>query len=194
MHKFQVRHGLYSCGGFTKGAVCCFRRVVKRLTVRPHCQPRLFRLFYPHPLVKEFLLSGLLHLPCRLMCQGPITWRISARAEILVSPPNTKLRAKSLRRINIAHVQAHHSARAEIPFQLHEIFSDFLARLPGLKILARFEQTGLGSSARAELHPGLNPPLCNRQFDFERIYFRSRAEVSARLTGLTFQPGLKFAM
>ena len=28
------------------------------------------------------------------------------------------------------------SARAEIPFRLDEIFSDFLARLPGLKILA----------------------------------------------------------
>ena len=50
----------------------------------------------------------------------------------------------------------------------------------GLKILARFAQTGLGFSARAELRPGLNPSLCNRQFDFKRICFRSRAEVSAR--------------
>ena len=65
---------------------------------------------------------------------------------------------------------------------------------PGLKILARFEQTGLGFSARAELRPGLNPSPCNRQFDFKRICFRSRAEVSARLTRLKFQPGLKFAM
>ena len=48
------------------------------------------------------------------------------------------------------HVQAHYSARAEITFRLHERFSDFLARLPGLKILARFEQTGLGFSAQAE--------------------------------------------
>ena len=38
-----------------------------------------------------------------------------------------------------AHVQAHFSARAEIPFRLHEIFSDFQARLAGLKILARFK-------------------------------------------------------
>ena len=75
------------------------------------------------------------------------------------------------------------SARAEITFRLHERFSDFLARLPGLKILARFEQTGLGFSARAELRPGLNPSPCNRQFDFKRICLRSRAEVSARLTG-----------
>jgi len=30
------------------------------------------------------------------------------------------------------------SARAEIPFRLHGIFSGFSARLPGLKILARF--------------------------------------------------------
>ena len=32
----------------------------------------------------------------------------------------------------------------------------------------------------AELRPGLNPSPCNRQFDFERICLRSRAEVSAR--------------
>ena len=79
------------------------------------------------------------------------------------------------------------SARAEIPFRLHEIFPVFLARLPGLKILARFEQTGLGFvickyitnyfSAWAELRPGLNPSPCNRQFDFKRICFRSWAEV-----------------
>ena len=93
-----------------------------------------------------------------------ITWRTSARAEILASAPNMKLRAKSLRRINV------------------------------MKILARFEQTGLGFSARAELRPGLNPSPCNRQFDFKRICFRSRAEVSTRLTGLKFHPGLKFAM
>ena len=31
---------------------------------------------------------------------------------------------------------------------------DFSARLAGLKILARFENTGLGFSARAELRPG----------------------------------------
>ena len=61
------------------------------------------------------------------------------------------------------------SARAEIPFRLHEIFSDFLARLSGLKILAWFEQPGLGFSAQAELHPGLNPSLCNRQFDFKGL-------------------------
>ena len=54
------------------------------------------------------------------------------------------------------------------------------ATQPGLKILARFEQTGLGFSARAELHPRLNPSPCNRQFDFKRICLRSRAEVSAR--------------
>ena len=40
------------------------------------------------------------------------------------------------------------SARAEIPFRLHGIFSDFLARLNGLKILARFAKTGLGFAAR----------------------------------------------
>ena len=50
----------------------------------------------------------------------------------------------------------------------------------------KFEQTGLGFSARAELRPGLNSSPCNRQFDFKRICLRRRAEVSARSTGLKF--------
>ena len=36
-----------------------------------------------------------------------------------------------------------------------EIFSARGDIQPGLKILARFDQTGLGFSARAELRPGL---------------------------------------
>ena len=44
------------------------------------------------------------------------------------------------------------------------------------------------------MRPGLKKSPCNRQFDFKRICFSSRAEISARLTGLKFQPGLKFAM
>ena len=59
-------------------------------------------------------------------------------------------------------------------------YMDFSARLAGLKILARFENTRLGFSARAELHPGLNPSPCNQQLGFQRICFRSRAEISAR--------------
>ena len=47
----------------------------------------------------------------------------------------------------------------------------------GLKILARFGQTGLGFSAQAEFPPGLKKSPCNRQFDFKRICFRSRAEI-----------------
>ena len=86
------------------------------------------------------------------------------------------------------------SARAEIPFRLHEIFSARGAIQSVLKILAKPNQTGLGFSALAELHPRLNPSPCNRQFDFKRICFRSRAKISARLAGLKFQPGLKFAM
>ena len=39
---------------------------------------------------------------------------------------------------------------------------------PGLEILARFENTGLGLLAQAELRAGLNP--CNRQFDFEDLF------------------------
>ena len=68
---------------------------------------------------------------------------------------------------------------------------DFSARLAGLKILARFENTGLGFSARAKLRPGLNPSPCNRQLGFQRICFRNRSEISARLAGLKFQPGMK---
>ena len=49
-----------------------------------------------------------------------------------------------------SHIVSCFSTRAEIPFRLHETCSDFLARLPGLKILAWFKQTGLGFSARAE--------------------------------------------
>ena len=108
-----------------------------------------------------------------------ITWRTSARAEMLVSAPNMKLRAKSLGRIRQPYYFLLFS-RAEISFRLHEIFSARSANQPGLKILARFGQTGLGFSARAELHPGLKKSPCNRQFDhvdFKRICFRSRAEI-----------------
>ena len=79
-----------------------------------------------------------------------------------------------------AHARVPSSARAEIPFRLHETSSDSQARLAGLKILARFEHTVLGFSARAELRPGLNPSPCNRQFGFQRICFRSRPEITAR--------------
>ena len=65
----------------------------------------------------------------------------------------------------------------KIPFGLHGTFLDFQACLAGLKILARFESTGLGFSARAELCPRLNTSPCNGQFDFKRICFRSRAEI-----------------
>ena len=73
-------------------------------------------------------------------------------------------------------------ARAEILLRLHGTFSDFQARLAGLKILAQFDDTGLGFSAQAELRPGLNPSPCNRQLGFQRIKFcfRSRSEISAR--------------
>ena len=82
---------------------------------------------------------------------------------------------KSLLPPSGSHIVSCFPARAEIPFRLYEIFSDFLALLAGLKIPARFAKTGLGFSARAELRPGLNLSPCNRQFDFKRICFRSRA-------------------
>ena len=61
---------------------------------------------------------------------------------------------KSLLLPSDSHIVSCFSARAEITFRLHEIFS-----------------------ARAELHPGLNPSPCNRQYNFKRICFRSRAEI-----------------
>ena len=73
-------------------------------------------------------------------------------------------------------------------------YMDFSACLAGLKILARFENTGLGFSARAELRPGLNPSPCNRQLGFPRICFRSRSVISAWLAGLKFQPGMKLTI
>jgi len=79
------------------------------------------------------------------------------------------------------HARVPFSAQAEIPFRLHETFSDFQASLARLKIVARFVNTGLGFSARAELCPGLNPSPSNRQFGFQRICFRSQAEISARI-------------
>ena len=79
-----------------------------------------------------------------------------------------------------AHARVPFSARAEIPFRLHGTFSDFQARLAGLEILARFEDTGLGFSARAELRPRQNPSPYNRQLGYQRICFRSRSEISAR--------------
>ena len=42
----------------------------------------------------------------------------------------------------------------------------FSAPVAELKILARFENTGLGFLAQAELHCRLNPSPCNRKFDF----------------------------
>ena len=51
-----------------------------------------------------------------------------------------------------AHARVRFWARAEILFRLHETFSDFQARLAGLKILARFENTGLGFSACSRIH------------------------------------------
>ena len=71
---------------------------------------------------------------------------------------------KSLLLSSGSHIVSYFSDRAEISFRLHGIFSDFLARLAGLKILARFAETGLGFSAWAELRPGLDPSPCNRQF------------------------------
>ena len=68
-----------------------------------------------------------------------------------------------------AHARVAFSARADIPFRLHGLFADFSARLPGVKIPARFQKPGY------HFHPGLKPSACNRHFHFKRISFRTRA-------------------
>ena len=56
-------------------------------------------------------------------------------------------------------------------------------------------QTGLEISARAEIQPGLKKVSpCIRKRLFNKICSGGRAEISASLTGLKFQPRLKFAM
>ena len=85
-----------------------------------------------------------------------------------------------------AHVQAHFSTRAEIPFRLNGTFLDFQARLAGVKILAWFKSTGLRFSARAELCPRLNPSL----HVIGNLILREFVSEA----GLKFQPGMKFAM
>ena len=104
---------------------------------------------------------------------------LQPRAEILVSAPNMKLREKSLGRIR----HPYYFLLFCPGWNFFSITWDFFSpgrNSAGLKILARFGQTMLGFSARADLHPGLKKSPCNRQFDFKRICFRSRAEISAR--------------
>ena len=52
-------------------------------------------------------------------------------------------------------------------------------------------ETGLEIS---EIQPGLKFSPCNRKRLFKKICSGGRGEISARLTGLKFHPGLKFAM
>ena len=62
---------------------------------------------------------------------------------------------------------------------------------PGLKILARFDQTGLGFSAQAELHPVLKKShvifACNFIFGVE-TNISAEAEV-CHVNATKFQPG-----
>ena len=73
-----------------------------------------------------------------------------------------------------AHARASFSAQTEKNY-----YMNFSVRFAGLEVLAPFENTGLGVSARSELRTRLNPSPCNRQFHFKKICFRSRAEISA---------------
>ena len=56
----------------------------------------------------------------------------------------------------------------------------FFSILPGLKILARGSETGLGFLARSETL------FMTRHFHFKGISFRTRAEISAQPIGLKF--------
>ena len=130
--------------------------------------------------------------------KGLITWRISARAEISTRLTGLKFCCDCMTNfspgLNISLGTKYEIAREEsrenqaailfpafqpglkFLFDYMRFFSARGAIQPGLKIPARFRQTGLGFSARAELHPGLKKSPCNRQLDFKRICFRSRAE------------------
>ena len=135
----------------------------------------------------------------KLMTKGLITWWISARAEISLRLPGWNIVAitwsisawaqnANFREKVYWGAKTHRYACSRSFFspgwKNDSDYMDFSARLAGLKILARFENTRLGFSARAELCPGLNPSPCNRQLGFLRICFRSRSEISTRLAGL----------
>ena len=125
-----------------------------------------------------------------LTIEGPITWWVSARAEIWLRPPdwNIVVITCSISCSKFTEVRKHSQCACSRSFfspgwnsvSITWDFFRFSGPFGQLKILARFEHTGLGFSARAELRPGLNPSLCNRQFAFQRICFRTRAEISAR--------------
>ena len=82
--------------------------------------------------IREFLVNVCIS---RTNYMGLITWRISARGEILLRlhdelQPRLKYWPSWFLENKItAQVQAHYSARAEIPFRLNKNFSDFQ---PGL--------------------------------------------------------------
>ena len=69
---------------------------------------------------------------------------------------------------------------------------------PGLKILARFGQTGQGFSARAEKISCNRKVISARAEKQEIIWLPdspcNHNKISARLAGLKFQPALKFPM
>ena len=135
--------------------------------------------------------------------KGPITWWISAPPP---PPPwlkfcchyvtsfslgwNLKLRAK-VRDCHPVSLKTQSLSMLKRTFQpglnLNAITWCFPEFQPGLKFPARFP-------ARAEIQLGLKVSPCNRKRLFKTICSGGRGEISARLTGLKFQPGLKFVM
>ena len=129
----------------------------------------MFSHHFPQPLVLRAWLHG--------EFQPGLKFRSAHRAEILLRlhgqfQPGRKTQI-SVRKFT--EVRKHNRCACSRSFfspgwKNDSDYMDFSARLAGLKILARFENTGLGFSARAELRPqkpvwnfspGWNSP-CNR--------------------------------
>ena len=114
-----------------------------------------------------------------------ITWLVSARAEIW----NYGEKWETAILFRWTH---NHWARSNSLFSpgwnFNAITWGFSEFQPGLKIPSRFHKPGWKSQ------PGLKFSPCNRKRLFKKICSGGRGKISARLTGLKFQPGLKFAM
>ena len=103
------------------------------------------------------------------LIKGLTTWWVSTRAEISLRPPgwNIVVIACSICAWKFTEVRKHSQCAC-----LRSCFGPDWNSVSITWDFFRF-------SAQTELHPGLNPSPCNRQFGFQRICFRSRSEISA---------------
>ena len=130
------------------------------------CSPKL-------PLVFPYLNRNMVDVFCFLL--GWITWRISAQAE--VSSQSTGLKFCCGYMTNFI-----------------SLFLRLISLGTKYEIACEESRENQAAILFPAFQPGLKKSPRNRQFDFKRICFRSRAEISARLAGLKFQLGLKFSM